>query len=68
VTVPPREVHEVQLRARAEQGTKAWQARYAIRAGAGAEGTIAELRRRGPVSREHPEHTLILIRPQKYMV
>jgi hypothetical protein len=38
VTVPPREVHQAQLKARAEQATGAWQARYARRAGA--EGTI----------------------------
>jgi hypothetical protein len=38
VTVPPQQVYEVQLKARAEQGTKAWHARYAIRAGV--EGTI----------------------------
>jgi len=38
LTVPPREVHEVQAKARAEQATKEWQARYAIRAGV--EGTI----------------------------
>jgi transposase len=38
VTVPPREVHELQLKARAEQATKAWQTRYALRAGV--EGTI----------------------------
>jgi hypothetical protein len=36
--VPPQEVHQVQTRARAEQATKHWQARYAIRAGI--EGTI----------------------------
>ncbi|WP_157436768.1 IS1182 family transposase [Actinospica robiniae] len=38
VTVPQREVHELQLKARADQSTKAWQARYALRAGV--EGTI----------------------------
>jgi Transposase DDE domain/Transposase domain (DUF772) len=38
LTVPPQEVHEVQARARAEQATKDWQARYAVRAGV--EGTI----------------------------
>lgn len=38
LTVPPREIHEVQAKARAEQGTKDWQARYAVRAGV--EGTI----------------------------
>lgn len=36
--MPPREVHEVQVKARAEQGTKDWQSRYAIRAGV--EGTV----------------------------
>lgn len=38
VTVPPREIHQAQLKARAEQATGAWQVRYARRAGA--EGTI----------------------------
>jgi hypothetical protein len=38
LTVPPQEVHQAQTRARAEQATKDWQARYAIRAGI--EGTI----------------------------
>jgi len=38
LTVPPREVHEVQAKARAEQTTKQWQERYAVRAGV--EGTI----------------------------
>jgi hypothetical protein len=33
LTVPPREVHQAQLNARATQNTKTWQARYAIRAG-----------------------------------
>jgi transposase len=40
LTVPPREVHQAQLSARAEQHTKTWQARYAIRAGV--EGTIRQ--------------------------
>ena len=38
LTVPPREVHELQTIALAEQQTKDWQARYAVRAGV--EGTI----------------------------
>jgi len=38
LTVPPREVHQLQSTARAEQQTGDWQARYAVRAGA--EGTI----------------------------
>jgi hypothetical protein len=38
LTVPPREVHQVQARTRAAQATEAWQARYAVRAGV--EGTI----------------------------
>jgi len=38
VTVPPREIHEVQQSARASQKTEQWQARYAVRAGV--EGTI----------------------------
>jgi transposase len=38
LTVPPREVHELQTASRAEQQTKDWQARYAVRAGV--EGTI----------------------------
>jgi len=38
LTVPPREVHEAQCAARAEQATKDWQQRYARRAGV--EGTI----------------------------
>jgi transposase len=38
ITVPPREVHQLQTTARAEQQTQGWQDRYAVRAGA--EGTI----------------------------
>jgi hypothetical protein len=38
--VPPAEVHQAQLSARAAQNTKDWQARYAIRAGV--EGTIRQ--------------------------
>lgn len=38
LTVPPREIHEVQAKARAEQKSAQWQARYAVRAGV--EGTI----------------------------
>lgn len=38
LTVPPREVHQLQTAARAEQQTDDWQVRYAVRAGA--EGTI----------------------------
>lgn len=38
LTVPPREIHQVQAKARAEQATKDWQSRYAVRAGV--EGTI----------------------------
>jgi transposase len=38
VTVPPREIHEVQQSARARQKTGEWQARYAVRAGV--EGTV----------------------------
>jgi transposase len=38
LTLPPREVHEAQITARAEQATKDWQSRYAVRAGV--EGTI----------------------------
>lgn len=34
LTVPPRELHQAQLAARAEQNTSDWQAKYAIRAGA----------------------------------
>lgn len=34
LTVPPRELHQAQLAARAEQNTTDWQAKYAIRAGA----------------------------------
>jgi hypothetical protein len=33
LTVPPREVHQAQQAARAEQNTPDWQARYAVRAG-----------------------------------
>jgi transposase len=40
LTVPQRQVHHAQLAARAEQNTKTWQARYAIRAGV--EGTIRQ--------------------------
>jgi len=40
LTVPPREVHDVQLAARATQDTPDWQARYAVRAGV--EGTIRQ--------------------------
>jgi transposase len=40
LTVPPAEVHQAQLSARAAQNTKDWQARYAIRAGV--EGTIRQ--------------------------
>jgi transposase len=40
LTVPPPEVHQAQLNARATQNTKTWQARYAIRAGV--EGTIRQ--------------------------
>jgi transposase len=38
LTVPPREVHELQTAARTAQKSRAWQARYAVRAGV--EGTI----------------------------
>lgn len=38
LTVPPREVHQLQTTARAEQQTNDWQVRYAVRAGV--EGTI----------------------------
>jgi transposase len=38
LTIPPREVHQVQATARTEQATKDWQTRYAVRAGI--EGTI----------------------------
>ncbi|MFD7539177.1 transposase [Streptomyces sp. NPDC059819] len=41
VGFPPREVRDLQLRARAEQQTPEWQARYAVRSGV--EGTIDEL-------------------------
>jgi transposase len=40
LTVPPREVHDTQLAARASQDTPDWQARYARRAGV--EGTIRQ--------------------------
>ena len=40
LTVHPRDVHEAQLTARAAQGTKDFQARYALRAGV--EGTIRQ--------------------------
>lgn len=40
LTVPPREVHDAQLAARATQDTPDWQARYARRAGV--EGTIRQ--------------------------
>ena len=40
LTVHPRDVHEAQLAARAAQDTKAFQARYALRAGV--EGTIRQ--------------------------
>jgi len=40
LTVPPREVHQAQLAARATQDTPDWQARYARRAGV--EGTIRQ--------------------------
>jgi len=40
LTVPPREVHDAQLRTRATQNTPDWQSRYALRAGV--EGTIAQ--------------------------
>jgi transposase len=40
LTVPQRQVHHAQLAARVEQNTKAWRARYAIRAGV--EGTIRQ--------------------------
>ena len=40
LTVHPRDVHEAQLAARAAQGTKDFQARYALRAGV--EGTIRQ--------------------------
>lgn len=36
--MPPREVHQAQVKAGATQKTEAWQARYAVRAGV--EGTI----------------------------
>jgi len=38
ISVPPREVHEAQVKSRAQQNTKEWQDRYAVRAGV--EGTI----------------------------
>jgi hypothetical protein len=37
---PPRELHDLQLRVRAEQHSPDWQARYAIRSGV--EGTVNE--------------------------
>ena len=40
LTVPPREVHDAQLAARATQDTPSWQAHYARRAGV--EGTIRQ--------------------------
>jgi transposase len=40
LTVHPRDVHQAQHAARAEQGTKDWQAKYALRAGV--EGTIRQ--------------------------
>ena len=40
LTVPPREIHDAQLAARATQDTPSWQARYARRAGV--EGTIRQ--------------------------
>ena len=40
LTVPPRQVHEAQLAARATQDTRDFQARYALRAGV--EGTIRQ--------------------------
>lgn len=40
LTVHPRDVHQAQLAARAAQGTKDFQARYALRAGV--EGTIRQ--------------------------
>jgi hypothetical protein len=40
LTVHPRDVHEVQTLARAEQDTKDWQTKYALRAGD--EGTIRQ--------------------------
>ena len=40
LTVHPQQVHQAQLAARATQGTKAFQARYALRAGV--EGTIRQ--------------------------
>lgn len=39
--LPPRELHDLQIRVRAEQQTPDWQARYAVRSGV--EGTINEL-------------------------
>jgi hypothetical protein len=41
VGFPPRELHDLQIRVRAEQQTPDWQARYAVRSGV--EGTINEL-------------------------
>jgi IS5 family transposase len=40
LTVPPREIHDAQLAARATQNTSGWQARYTRRAGV--EGTIRQ--------------------------
>jgi transposase len=40
LTIPPREIHEVQQAARTAQNTRAWQDRYAIRAGI--EATIQQ--------------------------
>ncbi|WP_406301025.1 transposase [Streptomyces sp. NBC_00618] len=37
---PPRELHDLQLRARSEQQTPEWKARYAVRSGV--EGTVNE--------------------------
>jgi hypothetical protein len=47
--MPPREVHQAQAKARAEQKTGAWQARYAVRAGV--EGTIDQALDFGPRTR-----------------
>jgi transposase len=38
LSVPPREIHQIQATARAEQATEHWRTRYAVRAGV--EGTI----------------------------
>ncbi|HEY0700496.1 MAG TPA: IS1182 family transposase [Micromonospora sp.] len=40
LTVPPREIHDTQVAARATQDTPDWRARYAVRAGV--EGTIRQ--------------------------